>query len=183
VVAGVFYLVVTYATSIGWLGVLHPRWGTRWRTIGLDLVGWAVLAVAALAFTSRATQVALAGGADSGVTGGVFVFTFLAGIGTPLVMFVYLLLGVAGVLEGRRDGDLGFQLIGALAALVGGLAVLGSLYYSFVPAIPGAAIPPVVEMEPSVCLGIALVGVLVASWIRGSRPAVWADMGTVFDEV
>jgi amino acid transporter len=32
-------------------------------------------------------------------------------------------------------------------------------------------------------LGIAVVGVLVASWIRGSRPAVWADMGTVFDEV
>ncbi|MDT7629025.1 MAG: hypothetical protein QOI50_955 [Pseudonocardiales bacterium] len=247
VVAGVFYLVVTYATSIGfgvkqaatdwpasvaglaavapnrtfaaavlasaalaslfcalgvhiavsrvlfamarervlpaWLGVLHPRWGTPWRTIGLDLVGWAVLAVAALVFTGRATQVALAGGADSGVTGGVFVFTFLAGLGTPLVMFVYLLLGVAGVLEGRRDGEPGFQLIGALAAVVGALAVFGSLYYSFVPAAPGAEIPLVVAMVPWVCLGIVVSGLLVATWIRRTRQAVWADMGTVFDEV
>jgi uncharacterized membrane protein len=90
---------------------------------------------------------------------------------------------VAGVLEGRRDGEPGFQLIGALAALVGGLAVFGSLYYSFVPAAPGAEIPLVVAMVPWVCLGIVVAGLLVATWIRRTRQAVWADMGTVFDEV
>jgi amino acid transporter len=166
-----------------WLGTLHPRWGTPWRAIGLDLVGWLVLAGAALVCTGRATQVALAGGADNGVTGGVFVFTFLAGLGTPLIMFVYLLLGVAGVFEGRRTGEPGFQLVGALAAVVGGLAVLGSLYYSFVPSTPGAPIPLVVGMVPWVCLAVAATGLLVAGWLRRARPLAWADMGTVFDEV
>jgi len=137
----------------------------------------------AMGATSRATQVTVAGGLDNGMTGGLFVFTFLAGLGTPLVMFVYLLLGVAGTRQGRREGRPGFQLVAVLAALVGALALFGSLYYSFVPAAPGAPIPLVTQVVPWVCLGIALVGVLVASWIRRSRPAVWADMGTVFDEV
>jgi hypothetical protein len=139
--------------------------------------------VVSLAATSRPTQVALAGGVDSGVTGGVFVFTFLAGIGTPLVMFVYLLLGVAGVLEGRRVGEPGFALVGALAAVVGGLAVFGSLYYSFVPSAPGAAIPLVTRIVPWLCLAVALAGLGVAAWMRRTRPTAWLHMGTVFDEV
>jgi amino acid transporter len=166
-----------------WLGQLHPRWNTPWRAIGLDIVVWVLLAGGSLLATSRATQVTVAGGLDNGMTGGLFVFTFLAGLGTPLVMFVYLLLGLAGTRQGGRTGRRGFQLVAVLAALVGGLALFGSLYYSFVPAAPGAPIPLVTQVVPWVCLGIALVGVLVASWIRGSRPAVWADMGTVFDEV
>jgi hypothetical protein len=41
----------------------------------------------------------------------------------------------------------------------------------------------VVAMVPWVCLGIVVSGLLVATWIRRTRQAVWADMGTVFDEV
>ncbi len=103
-----------------WLGVLHPRWGTPWRAIGLDLVVWVLVAVVALVLTSREGQIALSGGIDDGTTGGIFLFTFLAGVGTPLVMAVYLMLGVAGFLQGRRTGQVGFQVVGALAAVVGG---------------------------------------------------------------
>jgi amino acid transporter len=166
-----------------WLGVLHPRWGTPWRAIGLDLVVWVLLAAGAVLLTSRESQVALAGGLDDGLTGGVFVFTFLAGIGTPLVMAVYLMLGVAGVAQGRRTGRTGFQVVGALAALVGALAVFGGLYYSFAPAAPGVSIPLQTAMVPWVCLAVAAAGGAVAAWTRKRRREVWADMGQVFDEL
>ncbi len=166
-----------------WLGTLHPRWGTPWRAIGLDLVVWVLLAGGSVLLTSRETQVALAGGMDDGLTGGVFVFTFLAGVGTPLVMFVYLLLGVAGVTQGRRTSRTAFQVLGALAALVGAAAVFGSLYYSFVASAPGAEIPLVVAMVPWVCLVVAAVGLLVAAWTQRYRRPVWQDMGRIFDEV
>jgi amino acid transporter len=166
-----------------WLGTLHPRWGTPWRAIGLDLVVWVVLAAASVLLTSRESQIAIAGGVDSGITGGVFLFTFLAGVGTPLVMGVYLLLGIAGAAQGRRTGRPGFTATGVLAALVGALAVVGGLYYSFVPAAPGAPIPLQVAMVPWVCLGIAAAGLALAAWTRRHRRDIWADMGRIFDEV
>ncbi|WP_232665193.1 APC family permease [Pseudonocardia sp. TRM90224] len=166
-----------------WLGVLHPRWGTPWRAIALDIVVWVLLAVVSLAVTSRESQVALAGGVDSGLTGGVFLFTFLAGVGTPLVMGVYLMLGIAGTVEGRRTGRTGFTATGVVAALVGALAVFGGLYYSFAPAAPGAEIPLQVAIVPWICLVVAVVGLLVAAWTRSARRQVWADMGRIFDEI
>ncbi|WP_169736853.1 APC family permease [Pseudonocardia spinosispora] len=166
-----------------WLGHLHPRWNTPWRAIGLDIVVWVVLAAGSLLLTSHATQVATAGGVDNATTGGVYVFTLLAGIGAPLVMFVYLLLGIAGTLQGRRTGQVGFQVVAVLAGLVGALAVFGGLYYSFVPSSPGASIPTAVAVVPWVCLLVVVVGLVIATWIRRTRPAAWADMGTVFDEV
>ncbi|TWF81247.1 amino acid/polyamine/organocation transporter (APC superfamily) [Pseudonocardia hierapolitana] len=166
-----------------WLGVLHPRWGTPWRAIGLDLAVWALLAAVSILLTSREGQIALSGGVDSGQTGGIFLFTFLAGIGTPLVMGVYLLLGVAGAAQGRRTGRPWFTVTGVLAALVGALAVVGGLYYSFVPAAPDAPIPLQIAMVPWVCLAIAAAGLALAAWTRRYRRDVWADMGRIFDEV
>jgi amino acid transporter len=167
----------------GWLGVLHPRWGTPWRAIGLDLAVWVVLALGSVLLTSRESQVALAGGLDDGLTGGVFLFTFLAGIGTPLVMGVYLLLGVAGAAQGARTDRPTFTVVGVLAALVGALAVFGGLYYSFVPAAPEAPIPLHIAVVPWVCLTVVAVGLALAVWTRQYRRSVWADMGRVFDEI
>ncbi|MGQ0576356.1 MAG: APC family permease, partial [Pseudonocardia sp.] len=166
-----------------WLGTLHPRWGTPWAAIGLDLAVWVLLAGGSVLLTSRATQVAIAGGLDDGLTGGVYVFTSLAGIGTPLVMAVYLMLGVAGVVHGGRTGDVRFRTVGGLAAAVGALALFGSLYYSFAEAAPGAGIPLVVAAVPWVCVAIAGAGLAVAAWTRRFRRPVWADMGRIFDEV
>lgn len=166
-----------------WLGVLHPRWGTPWRAIGLDLVVWVLVAVVALVLTSREGQIALSGGVDDGTTGGIFLFTFLAGVGTPLVMAVYLMLGVAGFLQGRRTGQVGFQVVGALAAVVGALALFGGLYYSFVPGAPGAEIPLQIAIVPWVCVVVAAIGLGLAAWTRRYRRSIWSDMGRIFDEV
>jgi amino acid transporter len=166
-----------------WLGVLHPRWGTPWRAIALDLAVWVLLAAVALLVTSREGQVALAGGLDDGTTSGLFLFTLLAGFGTPLVMAVYFLLGVAGIRQGYRTRHPGLQVTGALAALVGALAVFGGLYYSFVPAAPDAPIPVQMAMIPWVCLAVVVVGLAVAAWTHRFRQGVWADMGRIFDEV
>ena len=163
--------------------MLHPRWGTPWRAIGLDLVVWVLVAVVALVLTSREGQIALSGGIDDGTTGGIFLFTFLAGVGTPLVMAVYLMLGVAGFLQGRRTGQVGFQVVGALAAVVGALALFGGLYYSFVPGAPGAEIPLQIAIVPWVCVVVAAIGLGLAAWTRRYRRSVWSDMGRIFDEV
>jgi hypothetical protein len=93
------------------------------------------------------------------------------------------MLGVAGVAQGARTGRRALQVTGALAALVGVLAVFGGLYYSFVPAAPGVPIPMQVAIVPWVCLAIAVAGLALAAWTRRSRPGVWADMGRIFDEV
>lgn len=166
-----------------WLGRLHPRWNTPWRAIGIGVTAWVLLAGSSVLLTSRATQVTVSGGEDSELTAGVFAFTFLAGLGTPLLMFVYLLLGIAGTMQARRTGNLGFQIIAVLTSVVGALAVFGGLYYSFVPSTPGTPIPLVTAMVPWVCTGVAVTGLLVAVWIRYTRASAWADMGTVFDEV
>jgi hypothetical protein len=147
------------------------------------LAVWVLLAAGSLLLTSRDSQVALSGGVDNGLTGGIFLFTFLAGVGTPLVMVVYMLLGVAGLTQGTRTRRPAFQVLGGLAALVGALAVFGGLYYSFVPAAPGAPIPLQVAAVPWVCLAVVVVGLALAGWTRRFRRPIWADMGRIFDEV
>jgi amino acid transporter len=163
----------------GWLGQLHPRFNTPWNAIAVDLVCWVVFCTLVVAVTSRETKVALTA-VDDANTDGVYAFTFLATLGTPLVMLVYLLVGVSGVLHGRRTGRRSLVVTGALASVVGALAVFGGLYYSFVEAAPGAGVPYVYAIVPWVCLAIVAVGFAVAAWTRSSRPVVWDDMGRIF---
>jgi len=165
-----------------WLGRLHTRYGTPWNAIFVDLVCWVVFCTLVVVMTSDATKVALTG-VDDANTDGVYAFTFLATLGTPLVMLVYLLVGVSGVLHGRRTERRSLVVTGALATLVGALAVYGGLYYSFVEAAPGAGVPFVYKIIPWICVVIVASGLAVAAWTRSARPLVWDDMGRVFSEV
>ncbi|MGH9118808.1 MAG: hypothetical protein ACRD0A_13290 [Acidimicrobiales bacterium] len=92
-------------------------------------------------------------------------------------MFSYFLLGLAGVLEGRRLNNSTFTVFGVLSAVTGAVAVFGGLYYSFV----GRAIF-VIRLIPWIVLAILLVGVVVALWERSTRPERWTNMGRVFEE-
>lgn len=165
------------------LGRLHPRWNTPWSAMGFVHAIWVLLIVGSVFLVSRDAQVALAGGIDNNVTGGVFAFSLLLNFGTPVVMFVYLLLGVAGIAHGLRGARRSFVLAGVAASVFAAVAIFGGLYYSFVPAEPGAEILLAVRLIPWVGIAIVATGCALAAWTRRSRSVVWTDMGRVFDEV
>ena len=164
-----------------WFGHLHVKHNEPWRTIIFTGVVWVVVVVALIAVTDRSTQEMIAATNDAN-TSGVFVFSYLATLGTPLVMAVYLLLGVAAVAFGLKHRDTVMAVLGVPAALAGAVALFGGVYYSFVPAAPGAEIPGLIAAIPWVCLIIALIGVGLTLWLRSARRDDWQKLGSVFDE-
>lgn len=243
-VAGLFYLVVTYATAIGfgvrdaaeawpgaaaglvavtpytWLGNLvlfaiatsclfcalglhtvvsrtvyamgrervlpaafgsvHRRWRTPCTAIFVNLALMALVVLGCVAFLSEGTEMAVAAvpaEAVDGNTSGLAAFAYLATLGTPAVMFSYLLLGLAGVREGRRTGKGRFAALGAAAALTGALALYGSLYYSFVD---GAIF--VVRLVPLLVALLVASGLALGAALRATRRPAWEAMGRIFEE-
>jgi amino acid transporter len=173
------------------LGNTNAKWKTPWNAIFVYIGLCVVLIFGLLAITSKTTQIALGGGmmADGSapnvpgsVRGGLFAFGEWATLATPMVMFCYLLLGISAIMKGSREKLNSLRTSGILAALVGLVAVIGSLYYSFVEAAPGAGILFAVKIIPWVCLAIVLLGLAIAAFLKSSKPASWADMGAVFDE-
>lgn len=244
VVAGLFYLLVTYATAIGfgvresatawpesaaglvavtpyaWLGRLvlfaiatsfllcalglhtavsrtlyvmgrervlptvlggtHPRWRTPWAAIGTSLVLILGVVFGCRALLSAGTEATLAAVPAESVdvnTGGLAVLAYLLTLGTPAVMFCYLLLGAAGVRRGRCTGNGRLAGLGAAAAGTGALALFGSLYYSFAN---GAIF--VNRMIPVYVLVLVGTGLLIGLWLRAARRTEWEAMGRVFED-
>jgi len=171
------------------LGKTNPKWHTPWTAIIFNVILMAVLIWGLLAVLPTSTQVALTGVDADGnpiwptsMRGGLAAFSYWATLATPAVMFCYLLLGLAGVRKGSRDGNRRLTIAGVLATLTGILAVIGSLYYSFKEVAPGAGILFVFKIIPWVVLAAILVGIAIASYLRSKKPVAWADMGQVFDE-
>ena len=131
------------------LGKTHPTYKTPWNAIFLYIVLSVILVFGILLTTSNPTEIALGGGVNAegvanmptSVRGGLYAFAEWATLATPMVMFCYLMLGIAGVLKGSRDGNSRLRNAGVLAALTGAIATYGSLYYSFAEAAPGAGVP------------------------------------------
>ncbi len=165
------------------LGRLHPKWNTPWNSMILAIAIWVLLIFGSVILVSRDTQIALAGGADDNVTGGVFAFTLLLNFGTPIVMFVYLMLGIAGILHGVRNHLAKFIWAGIGAGVFASVAITGGLYFSFVPAEPGGDIMMALRLIPWVGVAVIVAGWAVAAWTRRARAQAWADMGRVFDEL
>ena len=70
---------------------------------------------------------------------------------------------------------------GILAALTGAAAVVGSLWYSFAEAAPGAGILTIVKVIPWVNLAAVIIGIAVAVYLRSNKQEAWNDMGAVFE--
>jgi amino acid transporter len=161
------------------LGTTHPRHKTPWVAIFADLVLWAVVVFGLLALFSDETEMAAAAlppGTEDPNVGGLAGFAYLATLGTPLVMFSYMLLGLAGVRQGRKVGKGSFVVLGVLSAITGAVAVFGSLYYSFVD---GAIF--VIRLVPWVVLAIVVLGVAEGLRQRARYPDRWRNMGRIFD--
>lgn len=163
------------------LGNTHPRFRTPWMAIIGTLVVWVVLTFGLLVTTSFGTQSALTAGAPSEFRGGLYVFAYFATLATPAVMLAYLLLGIAGFRKGAADGNARLQITGVLAALTGAVAIVGSLYYSFKEAAPGAGILGVIKWIPWVNVAVLVIGVAVAVYLRSNKQEAWNDMGAVFE--
>ncbi|WP_423059202.1 APC family permease [Brevibacterium linens] len=165
------------------LGRLHPHWNTPWNSMIFVVVVWILLIGGSVLIVSRAAQVELAGGLDDYVTGGVFVFTLLLNFGTPVVMFVYLMLGIAGIVHGFRNKLPKFIAAGFGASVFAVVAIFGGLYFSFVPEEPGGTILMASRLIPWVGMLIVIIGCILAIWTKRKRAQAWEGMGRVFDDL
>jgi amino acid transporter len=171
------------------LGKTHPKYKTPWNAIFVYLLVSVVLVFGVLLVTTKATEVGLGGGATEGVPnlptsvrGGLYAFGEWATLATPMVMLSYLILGIAAVLKGGRDGNSRLRIAGVLAAITGAIATFGSLYYSFAEAAPGAGVPFAWKVIPWVCLFLLIDGLAIAGYLKSKKPESWANMGAVFEE-
>jgi len=140
----------------------------------------AVVVFGCVALLSPGTQMAVAAVRPEAVdqnTGGLAAFAYLATVGTPAVMFCYLLLGLAGLREGRRTGNPRFAALGTAAALTGATALYGSLHYSFVD---GAIF--VIRLVPVLVLVLVGSGLVIGAALRASRRSAWETVGFVFED-
>lgn len=162
------------------LGRTHPRYQTPYVALVAYLAGAAIFAVVLIALTTGATRDGIAGGGGR-YASGLYVFVEGLSIITPPVMLAYALVSIAGIAYGmrKRKPALAVASIGALGGA--GVAVFGSLYYSFIEAAPGTGIPTPYRVIPWAVLGWVVIGGLVAGWLRWSRPETWERMGTIFE--
>ncbi len=165
------------------LGRLHARWNTPWNSMLLVIILIVLLIGGPVLLTPYDAQVALVGGIDDHTTGGQYAFSLLLNYGTPVVIFVYVMLGFTAILHGIRNRAPKFVFAGAAAALFSIVAIIGGLYFAFVPAEPGAEIPFATRIVPWVGVGILLVGLALATWIRSTRKQIWSNMGHMFDDL
>lgn len=157
----------------------HPKYQTPYVALVAYLAGAVLFAVVLIALTSAATRDGIAGGGGP-YASGLYVFVEGLSIITPPAMLAYALVSMAGIAYGMRNRKpaLALASVGALGGA--GVAVFGSLYYSFVEAAP-AGIPTPYRVIPWVVLGWVLIGGLVAGWLRWSRRETWERMGTIFE--
>lgn len=107
--------------------------------------------------------------------------------GEPLVMGCYVLLSIAGIRSVVRTkaGESGLDVrrlavpIGSL--LASGVAVFGSLYYSFKEIAPGAGIPGPYRAVPVVAAAAVITAASAALVLRHRRRATWDAMGAIFE--
>jgi amino acid transporter len=165
------------------LGRLHPKWNTPWNSMIVTLAIWVVLIGGLVLLVSRDAQIDLAGGIDDQMTGGVFAFSMLLNFGTPVVMFVYLMLGVTGVVHGVRKSKPKFVVAGIAASIFAAVALFGGLYFAIIPSEPGAEIVLALRLIPWIGIIIIVIGIALAVWTRQARAKVWANMGSVFSDL
>jgi amino acid transporter len=168
------------------LGRTHPRRQTPHVAIIVNLGLMVAVAVVIIGATPQATRNAV-GATPGPLSSGFYLFAEGLTIISPLVMGCYALLSLAGIRaafrgQGARDGRLGRHLAVPTAALVAaGVALFGSLYYSFKEVAPGAGIPGPYRAVPLVAAAAVATAAGFAAALRRWRRASWEAMGTVFE--
>jgi amino acid transporter len=158
----------------------HPRHKSPYVALIAYVILSVLFPVILIVFTSTTTIEAITGTKGS-LANGLYVFAEGLEIIPPAIMLGYVLLCVAGIAKGARDSRPSMILLSLGGVIAAGIAVYGSLYFSFTAPTPGASVPTPFAIIPWLVLGWLVIGALVAIWLRRSRPASWAGMGTVFE--
>jgi len=162
------------------LGRTHPTHRTPYVALLTYIAGAIVFVAILLLLTSHATQEALA--PDSGnLTGGLYIFTEGLTLITPPIMLGYVMLSIAGLRYGVREHRPRLVAISVLSGIASVVAVVGSLWYSFVEAAPGAGIPTPYAVIPWLLVAWLVLGAVIAWWLRTRKPEAWQGMGSVFE--
>jgi amino acid transporter len=168
------------------LGRTHPQRRTPHVAIVTNLVLMIAVAAAIIGATAQAARDTV-GATPGPLSAGFYLFAEGLTIVAPLVMASYALLSVAGIRAALRRGPEPVRsgpwpVAVAMAALAASsAAVFGSLYYSFVPAAPGAGIPGPYRAVPAVAVAVVAAGGAIAVMLRRRRPDAWRAMGAVFE--
>ncbi|HZD65281.1 MAG TPA: APC family permease, partial [Acidimicrobiales bacterium] len=162
------------------LAKTHRTYRSPYVALVTYLVGCVAIAVFVIGITTPGTRDAVAGGGGH-LAAGLYLFSEGLTVVTPPIMIGYLLLSIAGIAYGLRLGKTGFVITAAVSTVISGMAVGGSLYYSFVPSSPGAAIPMPYVVIPWLVLGWLCLACATAAWLRKARPGTWSRIGTIFE--
>ncbi|HEY0400281.1 MAG TPA: amino acid permease, partial [Acidimicrobiia bacterium] len=121
------------------------------------------------------------------LSSGFYLFAEGLTIISPLVMACYALLSIAGIrsaVRARAGGsrhDVRHLAVPVGSLLASGVAVFGSLYYSFKEVAPGAGIPGPYRAVPLVAAAAVITAASAALVLRHRRREAWDAMGAIFE--
>jgi amino acid transporter len=168
------------------LGRTHRRHRTPHVAIVANLALMISVAAVIIGATSQAARDTV-GATPGPLSSGFYLFAEGLTIVAPLAMGGYALLSIAGIRSavraraGERGLDVRRLAVAIGAVLVSGVAVFGSLYYSFKEVAPGAGIPAPYRAV-LVVAGAAVVAASTAGLVlRHRRRETWDAMGAIFE--
>jgi amino acid transporter len=166
------------------LGRTHRRHRTTHVAIVVNLALMVTVAVIIIGATPHGVRDAV-GATPGPLSSGFYLFAEGLTLIAPLLMGSYAALSIAGIRSAVRSTDQR-RIIRRLAVPVGallasGIAVFGSLYYSFTEAVPGAGIPAPYRAVPLLAAAAVVIAAGAGLVLRHRRRATWDAMGAVFE--
>jgi amino acid transporter len=168
------------------IGRTHRRHRTPHVAIVLNLALMIAVAAVIIGATSQATRDTV-GATPGPLSSGFYLFTEGLTIISPLVMGCYALLSVAGIgsaaraRAGDRGPDLRRLVVAVVSLLASGVALFGSLYYSFKEVAPGAGIPGPYRAVPLAAAAAVITATSAGLVLRHRRREAWDAMGAIFE--
>jgi amino acid transporter len=168
------------------LGRTHRLHRTPHVAIVANLALMIAVAAVIIGATGQATRNTV-GATPGPLSSGFYLFAEGLTIISPLVMGCYALLSIAGIRSvvraraGGRRHDVRHLAVPVGSLLASGVAVFGSLYYSFKEVARGAGIPGPYRAVPLVAAAAVITAAAAALVLRHRRRETWDAMGAIFE--
>ncbi|MGH9038957.1 MAG: APC family permease [Acidimicrobiia bacterium] len=166
------------------VGRTHRTHQTPHVAIFLSLILLGAVAPLMISVASPATRDAISA-APGPLSSGFYLFAAGFTIAAPMGIFCLVVVSIAGLrfavtFDGRWPRARSAALsLGSLVVTT--VALIGSLYYSFAEAAPGAGIPGPYRAVPVIGALVVIVAGVVALVLRNRRRDAWERMGALFE--